>query len=767
MKYFIGILLLCLATNLFAQTASRDEFNGPFPSWANVKTRFKAQGNGKADDTRALQAALDSLSTTIDQDFNRAPGKRYVVIYLPAGTYNISNTLTLSGKIGVSFIGEDPSRTIIKWTGGDNDTMFFSNKSAYVKVSRLTWDANNKQGMREVGFHFKDQIAPKFAPTSIELSDMIFTGNPAYGITTGTYGTDGTGVMDAEFAIKRCRFVRCTQAGIQIKGFNALDNWIWDCSFTNCNIGVDCSHGNYHLYTCNFTGSKTTDLKNKDPMYTSVRGCTSKDAGAFSIDEGASCNTFKRVFQGNSVYDCKSTPIQYHHQGKITLVNNYFVNAAVPQKITVDYSSWCNGNYDIMSLENNYQELNPYNLRKDFPSRIFSLSDKKFNAKTMKKPALNTSVSFLPFVGRKVFEVPESANSAAIQKIIDAASALKSRAVVHFGMGTYFFDKSVEVPAGSDIQIAGDGLVYATVLQKKGGDDPNFYFFRVKGPSYITVRDLQLGNDPLRDHTNGFLFTGVDQPSSEVRFDQIYTLSNKTLFINKLDYTYFEKNNSFFANGNRLIGGDKVAAGKGTSKLYCFGGQSALTNLQNNATVVAKDCWWEGSTSKEFTPFNLTGNGNFTLDGAMLAPSSQDSTNVINVSNFKGNISLMNLYLYGALYVSPSTPDLNVLVWNVNMIHKMDPTGFMREKGKYKLAMLGISSQCSKSKNPNCTSEDPRSVADAVINVSNLDAFIARMSKDSQKAMPRKYKNLPAGVSNILISRVSTYTANTGYTFTK
>src|SRR5205823_4225456 len=138
-----------------------------------------------------------------------------------------------------------------------------------------------------------------------------------------------------------------------------------------------------------------------------------------------------------------------------------------------------------------------------------------------------------------------------------------------------------------------------------------------------------------------------------------------------------------------------------------------------------------------------------------IAPNAQDSTNIINVSNFKGNISLMNLYLYGAIYANPSAANLNMLVWNVNMMHKMDPSAFMREKGSYKLAMLGISSQCSKAKNPNCTSEDPRSVADAVTNVGDLNGFIAKMSKDSQKAMPRKFRNLAAGVSNILISRVS------------
>ncbi|MEO6916221.1 MAG: glycosyl hydrolase family 28-related protein [Chitinophagaceae bacterium] len=766
------LFIICFSLLLFAganaQKSSREEFNGPFASWANVKTRFHAKGDGKTDDTKALQTALDSLTTTIDVEFNREVATRYVVVYLPAGKYNISKTLTLAGKIGVSFIGEDPLNTTIRWIGGDNDTMFFSNRSSHLKVSRITWDANNKKNIQQVGMHWKDTQMPKFAPTSVELSDMIFTGNPAYGIATGTYGgSDGTGIMDAEFAIKRCKFVSCTGAGIQIKGFNALDNWVWDCDFSNCAVGIECSHGNYHVYRSSFLQSKIADLKNKDPLYTSVRGCVSRNAAIFSIDEGASCNAFKRVFQGNSIFDCKATPIQYHHLGKISLIDNYFINEGAPQQFSLDYSSWCNGNYDVLSLNNSYQEANTFNLRKDMPSRIFSLSDKKINPKAITKPVTTGFPGFVPLVNRKVFDIPESATSNEIQKIINTASFLKNRAIVHFPLGTFKIDKTMEVPAGSDIQIIGDGLIYASALIKKGADDAKFYFFKINGPSYITIKDIQIGHDAVTDHTNAFLFSGIDQQASEVRMDQLYTLSNKTLNINKLDYTYFEKNNSFFSNGNTVIGGEKVAAGTGTSKLYCFGGQSAVTNLQNNATMVAKDCWWEGKTSNDVKPFNLSGNGNYTLDGAMIAPPALDSSAVINVSNFKGNITLMNLYLYGAISVNAASPGLNILIWNVNMMNKLDPTGFTRQKSGYKLAMLGITSQCSKSKDPKCADENPRSVADETIGITDVNSFITALSRDNQRAMPRRYRNLPVGVSNVYISRVSTLSGNAGYTFNK
>lgn len=145
------ILFYCLAIDSFSQSRYREEFNGPFESWANVKTRFKAAADGVKDDTRALQTALDSLTVTERVLFNNKTQTKYLVVYLPAGTYKISQTLRLAGKIGVTFIGEDPEKTIIKWYGGDNDTMFYSNRAAHIKVSRITWDANNKKNIEILG----------------------------------------------------------------------------------------------------------------------------------------------------------------------------------------------------------------------------------------------------------------------------------------------------------------------------------------------------------------------------------------------------------------------------------------------------------------------------------------------------------------------------------------------------------------------------------------------------------------------------------------
>src|SRR5580692_5191722 len=257
------------------EARGREEFNGPFAGWADVKKQFGAKGNGIDDDTKAIQSALDSL-TVPQMNFNRGAGA-YMVVYLPAGTYCISSTLQLKGKIGVSIIGEDPSKTVIRWIGKDSGNIFLANGSAYYRISRFTWDANGRKGVEAIGIHWinkwNDGKTRSFASLNIEVSDNIFVGGFRSGISGGTPAGPGTGANDSEVSIRRCVFSQCTGPGIDIYGFNAIDYWIWDCNFLDCWIGVNCSRGIYHLYRSFFSGSKASDLINDNGYYLSVRGC--------------------------------------------------------------------------------------------------------------------------------------------------------------------------------------------------------------------------------------------------------------------------------------------------------------------------------------------------------------------------------------------------------------------------------------------------------------------------------------------------------------
>ena len=107
--FFAGITLCWAMLVVCAGApAPADEFVGPFPSWLNVKTDFGARGDGKTDDTAALQKALDAINPTAGNP---------KVLYFPAGVYRIAKTLNILARMLSPRHGhEHPGRR-----PGDND----------------------------------------------------------------------------------------------------------------------------------------------------------------------------------------------------------------------------------------------------------------------------------------------------------------------------------------------------------------------------------------------------------------------------------------------------------------------------------------------------------------------------------------------------------------------------------------------------------------------------------------------------------------------
>ena len=78
-----------------AQVAS-----GPF----NVRTGFGAAGDGVADDTVKIQNAINAVPVSGGE------------VYLPAGTYRLTNQLVVSNKT-IAFRGEGQRNTTLRWEG--------------------------------------------------------------------------------------------------------------------------------------------------------------------------------------------------------------------------------------------------------------------------------------------------------------------------------------------------------------------------------------------------------------------------------------------------------------------------------------------------------------------------------------------------------------------------------------------------------------------------------------------------------------------------
>ena len=487
--FFIAALLMH-AHSVFAQQA--EEFNGPFPGWANIKTRFNAKGNGKDDDTRAIQRALDSLTQPL-VSFNTGKNA-YTVIYLPAGVYNISSTLNLKGKIGVSFIGESPLTTIIKWTGPDNATMLLANGTAYFKLSRFTFNANGRKNIEAIGIHWKarekDAKSESSAPTSIEISDNVFTGNCKLGISGGTLPGQGMNAMDSEVSIRRCTFDQC-ETGIQITGYNSLDYWVWDCRFIKCNTGIDCNSGNYHVYRSYFNGSLSSDVMNTNSYYTSVRGCYSENSAHFSYDRGASSNPFKRIFQGNTIVAPKLMPIVSYHLGKITVIDNLFdIAKDTSVRSSIETGSWAYGSIEVLSINNIYRNKLPVKFVSSTLHKVYGIKD---NYGTLIKPSgaalFAASQDKMPLnVSRTVIAVPAGADSKKIQDLINQAIRLKApKTVLYFPTGTYSLNEPLVITENANIQLIGDGQLNASVLQPSTSFPKGKAMISVKGPTNIVI----------------------------------------------------------------------------------------------------------------------------------------------------------------------------------------------------------------------------------------------------------------------------------------
>src|SRR5947209_514115 len=83
-------LLSAFVLPVLLTPASRaaEEFVGPFPSWADMKKDYGAVGDGKADDTAAIQKGLDDLRQH----------KKSCVLYFPPGTYRVTSTVKTARK---------------------------------------------------------------------------------------------------------------------------------------------------------------------------------------------------------------------------------------------------------------------------------------------------------------------------------------------------------------------------------------------------------------------------------------------------------------------------------------------------------------------------------------------------------------------------------------------------------------------------------------------------------------------------------------------
>jgi hypothetical protein len=472
-------------------TAASEEFVGPFASWKNLKRDYGAVGDGKADDTAAIQRAFDEL-----QKHEKA-----CVLFIPAGTYRITDMVktvrtTHHECMGISIVGEDPATTTLRWDGKEGGIMVTFN-AWYSKISRLTLDGAGRAGVAlSYGGGFS---------TYNETSDMIFTD-----VDTGMSMGNESGNGQAENAVLRCKFIRCKGAGIRTNNYNSLDIWCWYCRFEDCGYGLFNGAGNFHAYECLFLRSQKMDIGTANLMVFSFINNTSIGSRCFLDWAGGHTWGSSCTIAGNRILEPTGDfAIRLGNGGPYLVMDNIVKNRAGNSKPAI-LPTWG----DQVFVGNTYTVTN--DLTGKTNSRFRAISERVVDA-----AGIATNLPVLPPTppnrNRRVFEVAVGANSAALQAIVNEAAALTNkRPVVHLPMGKYKFAETIVLPGGCDVQIIGDGgAETATVIEWTGAS--NQPMFRLASPARATFRDLNL-NVP---RGTGILVEKCDQAGGRIFADQV------------------------------------------------------------------------------------------------------------------------------------------------------------------------------------------------------------------------------------------------------
>ncbi len=473
------ILLFSLKIPAQANEKTLPELNWEQRSdWLNVKKDVTPQavGDGKADDTAAIQAALDKLP-------RRANGSKGV--FLPAGTYRITKTLTnkIQNIAGIFIVGTGRNTKIV-WDGPQDGVMFRSNGIHRYRVTGIIWDGRNKAA---VGF---DHRADKRYETRVRHQSEAFLNFTDTGIRVGYKQK----VASAEMIYENLLFENCKKNGISFLAWNDYDNTITGCGFYKCGTAVNVVRGNIYLRDSHFEESSVADL-NLTTHSHSVRRCTSLNSNMFITSPHGSSS------QEVVVEDCRVSgwkdpdgAIVTRLRGPNLIFDTVFSNP--PNNAPPIYLA--NGKHmqQLLIVSNNSYEGCAKQVNPGVKSRITEIPKG-----TMGGVIKGPEQTFLRDKWRipgKVFDVTKFGgrpndrgdDTAAIRAAIAAAAKHGNDAIAYLPTGYYIVSDTIVIK-GAKYFVGGSGV--STIIQWRGKADGTV--FKIENPQDIVLEHFQIKAD--------------------------------------------------------------------------------------------------------------------------------------------------------------------------------------------------------------------------------------------------------------------------------
>ncbi len=454
---------------------------------------------------------------------------------------------------------------------------------------------------------------------------MVFT-NVKIGIACGK------AAGNAETALLRCKFIRCSEDGFYMTDFNSLDWWCWYCTFEDCGVGLCENQGCLHAYHCLFKRSKVADIYLVNSGAFGFRYNYSIGSQAFLIAKHFPYGNYITL-QENVILDTRGEfAVDDGHYGALLLLDNTLRSAR--EHTGPEVHSYA----DLIAVGNTFTTAQPYS-----PLGRLYTQDEHGGKPLERVPGEPVMPGAVPHMQRAVFEVPVNGDGAAIQQAINAAAASgKARPVVHFPSGRYVVAQTIVVPSAPDVQLVGDGMMSTRLDWHGAADQP---VIRCAGPSHATLRELTVNAD--KEHRGDcLLIEGANQPGSRVYLDQFFPgdVGHAGLWVNKADRTLVEGHD--FEVGalqplDVLVTGGAPAVQENNPtlsgcRLFC--NNAGLYGVEGGGSLLVKDLYSEISAVKALS---LTDAGTFTLDTGIFKRTIRATTSSLDVRNFRGSATLL------------------------------------------------------------------------------------------------------------------------------
>lgn len=704
-----------------------DIFTGPLRDWVNVKTAYGAVGDGKADDTAALQAALDGMRG--DKAAVTPLGE---TIWLPAGTYRITRTLTMESHLGVAVYGEDPDKTVILWDGpghkykpGDRPagvsseedkaaTMLFLNGVRHARFGRITWDGAGK-ALSAIEHEWDRKVTG--AATMLEHEDEVFK-DVGFGLRAGNMGN---GSMDAEGVVKRCRFIRNSFTGISIESFNALNWWVFSSLFEDCRVGAgnEFGAGAVHVYNSLFLGSREADIRIMHvTSFFSARHNVSMGSRRFYESRRHPSwpveHNWSGLFtlQDNLVLDTQEPDAVYFESpGPLVLLDNRIIGRAGANGPVVRFEMVPGYEADCVAVGNSFSQTDPLSLN----GRLFDQENQVAEraGKTPTRDVLKGMLSpVAPCFAGPVIDVKPGDD---LQKAVDEASAMNGRRpLVYLGRGTYDLPKTLRIPARTDLQLVGHWGEGVTTLRLKV-DSSDKAVMAIGGPSHATLRRISIHGVDLNDakirgtqnYGIGIQLAGIDQTGARVWSPRmkVRNCSEAAIWAKGLSHArlhLFNTEIQYNGTGLRINGpikpGTRFDRTKSPLHVLYNGNTSCNDNtytMDRGARLMARDLWYEGPQPQFFV---MDGQADFTLNGATVSTADWHNgkkaegevrpAGIEVLSGYEGRFALVGSLTWGGGFMSfNNQPEKSQVLILANLT--LTPDGWLRgDSGEKKIRAM-------------------------------------------------------------------------------